>query len=70
MNSNTICLYPGYLTKGMHGKLVWHPRLPRFNNVLNDWSEEDTSVNVSPCIQDPWPDYFGGRDCIMQITND
>jgi hypothetical protein len=66
MRSETIFLYPGYLTKGLKGKMLWHPSYPKFDNRLNDWVETG-ATDVSNCIFDPWPSEAGNNDCIMEV---
>jgi hypothetical protein len=66
---NTIYLYPGYLTKGLLGRMLWHPTQPVFDQQFNDWSNT-RAVDVSSCIQDPWPDCAGGPECILVTTTD
>jgi hypothetical protein len=31
MKPTPIFLYPGYITKGLKGRLVWHPKMPDFD---------------------------------------
>jgi hypothetical protein len=66
MQSRTIWLYPGYLTKGLKGKILWHPKVPEFEADQNDWSANG-SIEVTGCIHDPWPFVEGGKEFIMEI---
>jgi len=66
MKSRTVFLYPGYLTKGLKGRIVWHPKMPQFDPKQNDWILEK-AIEITSCIHDPWPFIEGGKDCMMEI---
>jgi hypothetical protein len=65
MQARTIWLYPGYLTKGLKGKILWHPKMPEFEANSNDWS---SGIDITGCIHDPWPFGEGGKKFIMEIV--
>jgi hypothetical protein len=67
MQRNTIYLYPGFLTKGQRGRILWHPQKPSYNENKKDW-EEIKAIDVTNCIYDPWPYTGGDRDCIMEVS--
>jgi hypothetical protein len=66
MKTRTVFLYPGYITKGLKGRMFWHPKMPEHDMELNDW-KTDKAVEISSCIHDPWPFIEGGKDCLMEI---
>jgi len=66
MQEITIWLYPGFLTKGLKGKLLWHGKEPIFDEKNNDWTAKQ-AVDVTNCINDPWPFIEGGRECCLTI---
>jgi hypothetical protein len=68
MKPTTIFLYPGYITKGLKGRLVWHPKMPDFDPKMNDWIA-DKSVEITSCINDPWPFIEGGKECMIEIDH-
>ena len=67
MQKTTIFLYPGFITKGQKGKLLWHPKMPEYDMKQNDW-DYIKSVEITNCIHDPWPFMEGGKDCMIEIT--
>jgi len=66
MQEGTIILYPGFLTKGKGGRILWHPVMPKFDELSDDWHDHRT-VDVTNCVFDPWPYTSGGENCIMEI---
>lgn len=65
---NSIQLYPGFLTKGLKGRLIWHSVSPFFNEKNNDWvAAKSLFSDVTNCINDPWPDTEGGKECCMRV---
>lgn len=66
MQEGTIYLYPGYLTKGNKGQILWHPVLPEFDESEGDWKHIRT-VDVTNCVFDPWPFTSGGPNCVLEI---
>ena len=54
MKQITVFLYPGFITKGLKGRLFWHPTMPEFDNKDNDW-QIAKSIEITNCIHDPWP---------------
>jgi hypothetical protein len=68
LQKTSIFLYPGYLTKGLKGKILWHPKYPIFDLKNNDWDAKE-SVGVTDCIHDPWPYVEGGIKCIISIES-
>lgn len=67
MRKIAISIYPGYITKGLKGRLIWHPKLPSFSDRESDWESVKPSVDLSDCISDPWPYSGGGPDCIIEV---
>lgn len=65
MEKRTIWLYPGYLTKGLKGRLLWHSKPPEFSD--NDWISTG-AVDISGCIHDPWPFGAGGKEFVLEVT--
>ena len=68
MKPSPIFLYPGFVTKGQKGKLLWHPVLPAFDAKENDWVST-RAIEVTNCIHDPWPFIAGGKDCCTEISS-
>ena len=68
MKQITVFLYPGFITKGLKGRLFWHPTMPEFDNKDNDW-QIAKSIEITNCIHDPWPFIAGGKDCLMEIAS-
>jgi hypothetical protein len=66
MRRKIIFLYPGHITKGLNGRILWHPRLPEFDLKQNDWPSTG-SVEITSCIHDPWPFGEGGKEFIMEV---
>jgi hypothetical protein len=67
MRESIVNLYPGFLTKGSKGKILWHSRMPSFDQNKNDWPK-DEAVDVTACVFDPWPYTAGGQDCILEVS--
>lgn len=68
MKSKSIFLYPGHITKGLKGRLFWHPRMPMFDKGENDWVVLG-AIEVTSCIHDPWPYMEGGKECVMEVVS-
>jgi len=66
MKAMAVFLYPGFVTKGLKGILLWHPKRPEFNTQENDW-KTDNSVNITDCINDPFPYSDGGQSCVIEV---
>jgi len=64
----SIFLYQGFLTKGLKGRIVWHPKEPVFDRESNDWRKCDSCADVTVCVNDPWPDTEGGPSCRTEIA--
>lgn len=67
MEKRTIWMYPGYLTKGLKGKLLWHPKTPTYNEQERDWITTG-SIDITGCIHDPWPFGEGGKEFVLEVT--
>ena len=63
---SSIFLYPGFVTKGQKGRILWHPGLPSCDARENDW-ETNKAVDITNCIHDPWPFVAGGKSCCMEV---
>lgn len=66
MEKQTIFIYPGFVTKGLKGRILWHPSRPGFDEEKGDWPAR-ASADITECVNDPWPSTDGGPGCILEV---
>lgn len=64
----TIPLYPGHVAKAQ-GRLFWFPATPNFDEQDKIWVGRGR-VEITSCINDPWPEGPGGKDAIIKTALD
>jgi hypothetical protein len=64
--ADAVFIYPGFLTKGLKGTIRWHPDMPSFDRQRSDWDDRGC-VDLTRCVNDPWPDSEGGALCFMEV---
>ena len=65
MEKRAVFIYPGFLTKGLKGRILWHPARPYYNTDKSDWSDK-SATDLTSCVHDPWPSVEGGEGCVME----
>ena len=62
-----ISLYPGFITKN-NGQIFWHSQKPVFDEDNKQWINLK-AVDITNCINDPWPAESGGEKLILEVRN-
>lgn len=66
--ADSIPLYPGHVAKAQ-GKIFWFPAPPEFDETSETWTGKGM-VEITSCINDPWPEGPGGRKTIVRTAMD